>query len=229
MFFRKKRSVIETINDLDGNVVNLFRVIREHPEKLARLIEFTPWSRQEYRMSYELTGNSLEDARRFLVRMWQGIGSKTSDKTGWRNNIQDLNGNVNQWSVKLPARILNVSERFRHTKDGLVQIENQPAVRLIERHRRENVLIYADPPYVLSTRHGRIYKYEMGDADHIELLETLIQHPGPVIISGYQNELYSRMLKGWRTDTKLARCEGGQKREEVIWMNYRQDREASLF
>lgn len=229
VFFQKERSVIETINDLDGNVVNLFRVIREHPEELARLIEFTPWSRHEYRMSYEPTGNSLEDARRFLVRMWQAIGAKSSDSTGWRNNIQANNGNLNQFSLRLPKYITAAAERLKHTSGCLVQIENQPAIRLIERHRRENVLIYADPPYVLSTRHGRIYKHEMSDADHVELLETLMLHPGPVIISGYENDLYSRMLPGWRTDKRIARCEAGQKREEVIWMNYNPDRELSLF
>ncbi|EHQ92168.1 DNA adenine methylase [Desulfosporosinus youngiae] len=228
VFFQKERSVIETINDLDGNVVNLFRVIREHPEELARLIEFTPWSRQEYRLSYEMTGNSIEDARRFLVRMWQAIGAKSSDSTGWRNNIQANNGNLTQFSLRLPKYITAAAERLKHTSGCLVQIENQPAIRLIERHRKENVLIYADPPYVLSTRHGRIYKHEMSDADHVELLETLMLHPGPVIISGYENELYLRMLRGWRTEKRIARCEAGQKREEVIWMNYNSDR-ASLF
>lgn len=216
VFFNKKRS----INDLDGNVVNLFKVIRDSPEELARLIEFTPWSREEYRNSYEMTGNSLEDARKFLVRMWQAIGSKTSDITGWRNNIQDLNGNVDQWSTKLPKRIIDATYRLRHVNSHQVNIENQSAKQLLERYARPYVFIYLDPPYVINTRSGRIYKYEMTDKDHKELLEIIKQHPGPVLLSGYDNEIYNKILEGWHKEYKRANCEGGQKRTEVLWMNY---------
>lgn len=229
VFFNKKRSVIETINDLDSRVVNLFRAIRESPEELARVLENTPWSREEYNLSYETSEDSLEDARRFLVRMWMGIGSKTSDRTGWRNNIQDLNGNIHQWSIKLPDRIKEVASRLKHSNNCLVQIENQPAAKLIERHNKNDVFIYADPPYVLSTRSKRIYKHEMTDQDHLELLQLLLQHPGPVMISGYDNEIYNTLLEGWRKKTRLAQCEGGQKRQEVLWMNYKPQGQISLF
>jgi DNA adenine methylase len=220
VFFNKKRSLVETVNDLDGNVVNLFKVIRERPEELARLIEFTPWSREEYRLSYIKTGDELEDARRFLVRMWQAIGAKSSDITGWRSNIKSINGNVVQWSTVLPQNIIDISSRLKHSNNRLVQIENQPAAKMIERYNRKNVFIYCDPPYVMSTRNNRIYACEMTDADHIELLELLLQHPGPVMISGYDNEIYNTLLEGWHKITRLANCEGGQQRVEVIWMNY---------
>lgn len=229
VFFNKKRSVIETVNDLDGNVVNLFKVIRERPEELARLIEFTPWSRQEYKGSYEMTGESLEDARRFLVRMWQAIGAKSSDITGWRNNIKGNNGNLTQFNNRLPQGILEASSRLKHGEGCLVQIECQPATRLIERHKKQNVFIYADPPYVRSTRSGRIYAHEMADQDHIELLEILLKHPGPVMISGYDNEIYENLLQGWYIERRSTNCEGGQKRVEVIWMNYKPDGQQSLF
>ena len=221
IFFNKNRSSVETINDLDSGVVNLFKVIREHPEELARLVDFTPWSRVEYKNSYEMTGDNLEDARRFLVRMWMAIGAKSSDSTGWRNNIEALNGNLVQWSNKLPQQILKTSSRLKHSGNCLVQIENQDALRLIERHQRENVFIYCDPPYVLSTRHGRIYRCEMKDQDHIQLLTMLLEHPGPVMISGYANEIYKDLLKEWYIEEKSSNCEGGQKRIETIWMNYK--------
>ena len=221
IFFNKNRSQVETINDLDSNVVNLFRVIREHPEELARLVSFTPWSREEYKVSYEMTGESLEDARRFLVRMWMAIGAKSSDITGWRHNIKTVNGNCMQWSTKLPEHILQTSSRLKHLGNCLVQIENQDALKLIERHRRENVFIYCDPPYVLSTRHGRIYRCEMKNQDHIQLLKMLLNHPGPVMISGYENEIYSDILERWDVGKQGANCEGGAKRTEIIWMNYK--------
>lgn len=216
VFFNKKRSVIETINDLDSNVVNLFKIIREQPEEMARLIEFTPWAREEYRQSYEKTGDGLEDARRFLVRMWQAIGSKTSDITGWRNNIQDLSGNVDQWATKLPARILEAAARLRHVPGHQVNIENQPATKLLQRYARPYVFIYADPPYVRSTRSGRIYACEMTDQDHIDLLELLLKHPGPVLISGYDNEIYNDLLQGWHIERRIAQCEGGAETDGSI-------------
>jgi len=220
VFFNKKRSLVETINDLDGSVINLFKQIRDNPEALARAVEYTPWHRAEYSLSYSKTGDDLEDARRFLVRMWQAIGAKSSDITGWRSNIKSVNGNVAQWATVLPENIIKISSRLKHTNNKLVQIENRPAVDLIERYARENVFIYADPPYVLSTRSKRIYACEMKDADHVALLQFLKKHPGPVMISGYMNEIYHKSLKDWRAKSRTANCEGGLKREEVIWMNY---------
>ncbi|GED58402.1 DNA adenine methylase [Brevibacillus formosus] len=101
------------------------------------------------------------------------------DGEGWKNIRQ-----------KVPDRILTVTDRLKR-----VQIEQQPALRLIERYTNPSVLIYADPPYLLSTGSKRLYKNEMTHADHIELLDALDEHPGPVILSGYDNDLYNIRLK----------------------------------
>lgn len=219
VFFRKPRSSIETINDVNGSVINLFRVIRENPEELCRLIRFTPWSRFEYKQSYQVTDNPIEDARRFLVRSWMAIGFKSSDITGWRNNIKGINGNLNKWNYGLPEDILHCANRLLTDGKNIVQIENKPALEVIQRHNSANVLIYADPPYPLSTRSGRIYAHEMTDQDHIELLEALDKHPGPVLLSGYACELYDERLKHWDRKTTRAIAEGGREREEVLWIN----------
>lgn len=101
------------------------------------------------------------------------------------------------------------------------QIENAPAVDLIRRFRNPQVLIYADPPYLLSTRKQRQYSVEMAEpAQHIELLEALLDHPGPVMLSGYDNDLYDDMLYGWTKAYHATRSEGGHHRTEVLWMNY---------
>ncbi|MGE5631728.1 MAG: DNA adenine methylase [Caulobacteraceae bacterium] len=220
VFFNKKRSVIETVNDLDSNVVNLFRVIREHPEELAQLVKFTPWAREEYKNSYEQTDEAVEKARRFLVRMWMAIGSKSSDITGFRNVIKDVSGNIPHWNNRLPDRILEAAERLQHTDTCVVQIECQPALQLIERYNRENVLMYIDPPYLLSTRSKRIYKHEMNDNDHLELLETLKNHKAKVILSGYENDMYNSTLRGWHKESKNCLKEAGLSATEVLWMNY---------
>jgi DNA adenine methylase len=217
VFFTKKPSKVETINDIDGNVVNLFKLIREQPEELARLIEFTPWARDEYYASYEPTDDPLEKARRFLVRCWQGYGTDISKKVGWNNNKRgSLRVSKSNDFQKLPQNIILAAERFKHT-----QIENKPAIELIKEYNYPEVLIYADPPYTFDARTGgKRYKNEMTEDEHIELLETLKQHKGPVILSGYQNELYDRILQDWDKEVVETVVVSGGKRQEVIWMNF---------
>ncbi|AYC29656.1 DNA adenine methylase [Paenisporosarcina cavernae] len=215
VFFNKKSSGIETINDMDSSVVNLFKVIRDHPEELAALIEWTPFSREEYYASYEFeTGNDIEDARRFLVRCWQAIGAKTSDRTGWRSLITYNGPDVTKEWSKLPEKILLVTKRLKQA-----QIEHQPAVKLLERYKREDVLVYADPPYIIETRTKRHYKHEMTIDDHIELLDVLEDHPGPVLLSGYAHQIYDDRLKHWHRETLNVAAEAGAKRQEVLWIN----------
>jgi DNA adenine methylase len=215
VLFSKERSQIETVNDIDGEVINLFRIIRERPDDLAYAIKWTPHSREEYYQSYATDGlDDLERARRLIVRLWQGRGGKTSHRTGWRSMIEP-NGPLpgKEW-LKFPEKVHAVSERLVG-----VQIENQPALQLLERYRRPGVLIYADPPYILSTRTTTSYKHEMGDADHLQLLDALDSHPGPVLLSGYGHPIYDDRLKHWHRKTKRAKAEGGSSRVEVLWIN----------
>lgn len=217
IFFNKERSNLETINDLDTNVVNLFTMIRTKREELAELIRWTPFSRDEYYAAYEHCEDDLERARRFLVRCWLARGGKTSDRTGWRHNI-DITKSPNRPPVKqwldLPQRILDISERLQG-----VQIESQTALKLIDRYKRPSVLIYADPPYLLSTRSKRMYKHEMTEDEHRDLLDVLDDHPGPVLLSGYAHPIYDERLKHWERDTKIVVADGGKTRTEVLWIN----------
>ena len=101
-----------------------------------------------------------------------------------------------------------------------VQIENLPANELIKRYDTKDVFIYADPPYLHGTRKNYLYKYEMEYEEHEELLRLLVEHPGKVLISGYDNELYNRMLPEWKKAKKRTQAEHGIARIETIWMNY---------
>jgi DNA adenine methylase len=218
VFFNKAPSQLETINDIDGDVVNLFRVIRDRPDDLARLVYWTPYSRQEYYASYDMEGaDEFERARRFLVRCWMSRGGKTSDRTGWKHNIDISKAPNNrmpeQWS-SLAERIMAVTDRLK-----TVQIEQQPALQLISRYKVPSVLIYADPPYILSTRSKRLYKHEMKDADHIDLLDALNDHPGPVLLSGYDHPLYNKRLKHWHREERQTVADMGRIRTEVLWIN----------
>lgn len=214
VLFNKVPSSVETVNDLDSQVVNLFQVVRDRAEELAEKIWWTPHSRREYYKSYEITGDEMEDARRFLVRCWQAIGAKTSDRTGWKSSIEASSSlKPKEWR-RLPEKLIYVADRLKD-----VQVENQPALKLLERYRRPKVLIYVDPPYILETRSKRHYKHEMTIQDHEELLEALDQHPGPVLLSGYDHSLYNTRLSHWRRETFQVRAEAGVSRTEVLWIN----------
>ena len=111
--------------------------------------------------------------------------------------------------------MLEAAERLKG-----VQIENLPADEIIKRYDTSDVFIYADPPYLHGTRKNYLYKYEMTDAEHLQLLELLMKHPGKVLLSGYDNEMYNELLVGWKKISKDTRAECGLKRTEILWMNY---------
>jgi DNA adenine methylase len=220
VFFRKAPSVVETVNDLDGDVYNLFLQIRNNSDELARLIEHTPWSRQEYEESYIKTESDIENARRSLVRFWFAIGSKSYCRTGWRYNIKGSNGNIAAFG-ELPLLIKEVSYRLRPKSGNVVQIENRDALFLIEKYNRNEVLMYLDPPYILSTRKNKkIYKHEMTDEDHIELCGLLKNSSAKIVLSGYANNIYETHLSGFRRTEVQSYDEKGNKRMEILWTNF---------
>lgn len=215
VLLNKSRCHIETVNDLDGEVVNFFRILRDKPEELKKLIELTPYGREEYDLSYQESRNDVERARRFCVRCWQGFGCANLYHNGFKSGQQTTSPNPARAWAELPNTMIQAAERLKG-----VQIENLPAIELLKRYDTKDVFIYADPPYMHSTRKKYLYKHEMIDAEHIELLEALVNHPGQVMISGYDNELYNSYLKDWRRVSKDTLAEGGLKRTEILWMNY---------
>lgn len=220
VLFTKKRSSIETVNDLDKDVVNLFRQIRENTERLADTIYWTPYARSEYERAWAAQYTETDPFQRavdFYVRMMMGHGFRTTgEKVGWKNDVQGREAAyaAGYW-CKTPEMIFEAAERLRK-----VQIENLPAVDLIRRFNFPNVLIYADPPYVLSTRHGKQYRHEMTDEQHEELLDTLSNHRGPVLLSGYDSDLYRDILHDWHREEIPSRAQTSGARIEVLWMNF---------
>lgn len=194
VLFNKPKSAIETVNDIDGEIVNFFRVLRERPEELAYAVSMTPYARDVFDDAHENRGeDNFDSAYRFAIRSKMGHGFKTYQKTGFKMDVfaRERSYCVGCWN-RLPADLMEAAARLKE-----VQIENRPALDLIKRFNHENVLIYADPPYLLETRGDKQYRHEMTEQDHLDLLKALKQHRGYVILSGYPSEMYDRELHGW--------------------------------
>jgi DNA adenine methylase len=228
LFFNKEPSNVETINDLDSLVVNLFRVIRDHPALLEQAIALTPWARDEYDLCRRNVseGDDVEKARRFLVSMWQAVGLRRASSDdenavgscGWRSRSTLHQSPVATWH-KLPDRIHQASARLLNA-----QIENRPALDVITRHNDPYALIYADPPYVRSSRGSsaqegtRLYAHEMSDDEHVELIKVLKNHSGPVLLSGYHCALYDEHLD-WAHLERDVNIQNNQQRTETLYLN----------
>ena len=218
VFFNKQKSKIETLNDLDGNVVNYFRVVREHPQELIAALEWTPFARDEYENAFIISDQDtdIEKARKFAVRCEMGFSCSNKYRNGFRSSQQGTSPNTTKLWKELPETIALASNRL---KDA--QIENLPANELIRRYDTKDVFLYVDPPYLGTTRKRYLYQHEMeSDREHMELLDLLLHHPGKVMISGYDNPLYNKMLSGWNKETCMNQVENGLLKEETVWMNY---------
>lgn len=230
VFFNKRPGAVETINDLDEDIVNLFRVLRDSPEELKRLLELTPYSREEYDRSFEPCDDPVEKARRYMVKTTQAIGAKMDGKCGWRNHKQTrIGGTACKWGG-ITSTIDAAASRLRGSTTNLVQIEHMDAIRLIERYNNPDVLMYLDPPYVRSSRKsGKLYRHEMDDDQQRRMLDLITHSKAKIILSGYQSELYDSALQGWYKDITQSRTTSTKLATEVLWTNYRPTRQISFF
>jgi DNA adenine methylase len=220
-------AMVETYNDLDGEVVNFFRVLRDHKRQLTQAIALTPFSREEFAAACVLDPRlpALERARRFYVRARQvRTGLAQSATVGrWANcketSRAGMSGVVSRWLggvemlPEIAVRLLRV------------QIENRPAVDMIRLYDSKRTLFYCDPPYVHATRgDSRAYSGEMSDQQHIELAAVLHSASGMVAISNYDCPLMNRLYPApqWRKIVGAHRTIHSTKsrRVEVLWMNY---------
>lgn len=224
VLLRKPRSYAEIYNDLDGEVVSLFRVLRNPSQarELLRLLRMTPYARDEFERSYLADGDPIEQARRTIVRSFMGFGSagaSSSKSTGFRGNASRSGTTPAHDWVNLPGALEAAVERLR----GVV-IENRPAVQVLAMYDKPVCLHYVDPPYPLGTRgrnrRGSGYRHEMTDDDHRELAGVLRSLRGMVILSGYPCDLYDRELyPDWQRIERSAHADGARKRTEVLWIS----------
>lgn len=218
VFFNKPASNIETINDIDNNVINLFECIKEDPERLGREIALIPYSRVIYEKAWtEKPKDKWDKASKFLIRCDMSHGFRNNKvPSGWKCDIQGREANyaVKHWN-NIPSIIAEAGIRLKNA-----QIENRDFRDIFKRFNFENVFIYADHPYLLTTRYGKQYNYEFSETDHEDLLALCVQHKGKVMISGYDNDMYNEILKGWNKQSFQTRNQLTAKRQETIWYNY---------
>ena len=223
VLLQKPRVFTELYNDLDGEIVNVFRVARDHGDKLTEKLILTPYSREEYRTAYEPTDDPVEQARRTILRSYMGFatngstkghGKNTYPNTGFRGRRKDTGATpAHEW-VSYPEFLWYTIRRL----NGVV-IENRNALEIIPRYDNEKTVFYADPPYLPSVRdYGSDYRYEMSEADHITLAEKLNQTKGAVLVSGYHSDLYNELYKGWDMAEKRTYADRALPRTEVLWM-----------
>jgi DNA adenine methylase len=223
VLIQKPRSYAEVYNDLDGEVVNLFRVLRDPATaaELERALRLTPFARDEFVLSYEPCSDPLERARRSVVRSFMGFGSAaaTGRVSGFRaNSNRSGTTPAHDW-VNYPNSVGGFVERLA----GVV-IENRPAVGIMLQHDSPATLHYVDPPYPHVTRAvgaaAKSYRHELTDAEHTELAAALHSLSGMVILSGYPCDLYDRELyRDWKRVERDALADGARPRTEVLWMN----------
>ena len=227
VLLRKRRSKNEIYNDLDSDIVNVFKVLRDpiQSKELLKLLELTPFSREEMVIGWQDTNCPIEQARRCLVRSHMGFGSAgaTKGRTGFRGvdcYENSYSAPAKQWN-ELPIHLSAIIQRLK----GVV-LENTDALKLIEQTNIESTLLYIDPPYIPSTRSSmkngmQYYRHEMTEEDHVQLLEKIINVKSQVIISGYKTSLYMDMLHDWKFITFKARAsskKGTVIRDECLWI-----------
>lgn len=224
VLMRKERSYAEIYNDLDNEVVNLFTVLRdaELNEKLQVACSLTPYSREEFKLASELSFDSVERARRMVIRACMGFGSASGlgGTSGFRSDSKRKYALSSHLWARYPENLGAICQRLQ----GVI-IENKPAVDLIKQHDTADTLFHLDPPYVSDTRvtGNRYYNYEMTDEQHQELLNTIKGIKGKALISGYSSDLYNNALSEWGKVTKESRISAGRGtgiRTECLWMNF---------
>lgn len=225
----KPSSSLETVNDLDRDIMAFWRVLRDRPAELERVCALTPHSRAEYASACEDSGDELEQARRVWVRLTQGRAG-TLAPTGWRFTANPDGGESLRRAHPAPfvARIGPAASRL-----AKVSLECRPALEVIADYgRHPGVLVYADPPYLAGTRDGGRYRHEMtAEGEHRELAEALGACKAAVVLSGYDSELYAGLYEGWHRRDIAARTGNGgtsEARTEVLWSN-RPFSQATLF
>lgn len=215
----KPRSSAEVYNDINSEIVNVFRVLRDPQQAAAlkQLCELTPYAREENAFCHQPTNDPIEAARRIIFRSFAGFGADSAYRyNGFRTN--DKNGQHGTDAMvwrNYPDCIHAFTDRLRG-----VTIENKNADLIFQEYDSPDTLFYCDPPYVGTTREKHLYPNEMHENEmHRQLSNILKNLDGKVIISGYRSDLYDKIFKGWGCFERKGKKSMGKSSIECIWIN----------
>ena len=229
VLMQKRPCYAEVYNDANGEIVNVFRVLRdpEMGEALRRDVYFTPFAREEFALSYEPSDNPVEQARRTILRSYMGFGSAAHNSripTGFRaNSNRSGTTPAHDW-----VNYVEAIPMFVARLQGVV-IEHRPALEIIQQHDGPETLFYCDPPYPHETRKNRqaanYGEYEMTKQDHAALAEALHGIEGMAIVSGYACEMYDHLYGDWESVSRATYADGARPRVETLWLSPRVSQE----
>jgi DNA adenine methylase len=220
VLLHKRRSWTEVLNDVDGELINFFRVLQdgEKGESLIRLLSLTPYSRDEYVLAHESADDPVERARRLCILSYMGHSSVSTHgrPSGFRSRSHQAHTDPGHHWRHYPEHLADVVGRLR----GVV-IENRPAPDIISLFDAPDALFYVDPPYPESTRLTfGAYRHEMTDDEHLALAGRLREAAGYVIVSGYRCEMYDDAYADWKRVERQTIGDGGP-RTECLWISPR--------
>jgi len=210
LLMAKAPAPVEVYNDLDSGLVNLFRVLRDEAkfERFRRLVELTPYSREEYNdcrtwlREHGEGEDGVERAYRFFVVARQSFSGHFAASWGYSFSLstRGMASTCSSWLSTiegLPAM---------HERLMRVQIEHSDFRTILTAYDSPDTLFYCDPPYVPATRKNGNYVHEMTESDHEEFVQRLLKLKGMVVLSGYNHGIYSPLeTAGWqRIDFETA-------------------------
>jgi DNA adenine methylase len=230
VFFRKPKTKIEVINDIDDRIYALFKVLSD--EKLFfRFVEKIWFVGASEKLYYEML-KQLKNEKLDLVD--KAVAFFYVNRFAFSGNLSD-NFSI-YWTKNKAMGYEKVKQALFaiHKRLQGVLVLNRDWKEVVKKYDGEDVVVFMDPPYVLDTRSNSkgIYAYEMSNEEHEELVDICLKLKGKVILSGYQNPIYRRLEgNGWvkldkevQLATAVATDEKRERRVESVWLNYKIER-----
>lgn len=219
VLLNKPAAWLEVYNDLYDRIVNFFCVLKdpEQSEKLARLLELTPYASESYRISFEVSDDPVEDACRFAVNSMMSYGGGIHKPGFKRNGLLRSTTYPDTWRT-YPDVVRECAIELRNRS---IEINKMDALKIMSRYDSAETLHYVDPPYLQETRGHRVrYEHEYNNDNHEALLDFLKHLQGKVVLSGYDSDLYNQTLTGWHKAVKQSYNTQGKRTKECLWMNF---------
>jgi DNA adenine methylase len=222
ILLKKEPSKVEVYNDIDSNIVNFWRVLQDpiKAEKLRRLLKFTPYSREEWKLAFAKSDDDVINAQRLLIRAHLSFSSRSV--FGINGGFQRSEPRTNSFGVIADGLVPLVCKRLKK-----VVLENTSFEDILSYYDKDTTFFYVDPPYFSEERTCKTSKYanEVNEAGHHNLVEMLLDAKAYVAISGYRNKLYKKFDKyDWNVYSKKAYTQSvknnNHHRTEVLWTNY---------